>query len=124
MGCFDFRLDLYLTLRTSFTLSLFFTLQTFTGERLRQTMDWALSSVGDDVTMYTDKLSQMERRLFSSGAMSAANHFSWKTQGNRRLVQKAPKPRNTAAENAQKARAVSPENEGEQQGRNKRSRTN
>jgi hypothetical protein len=58
-------------------------------------MDWALSSVGDDVTMYTNRLSEMERRLFSCGASAAANHFSWKTQGTRRLMLRAKATSNT-----------------------------
>jgi hypothetical protein len=66
-------------------------------------MDWALSSVGDDVTMYTNRLSEMERRLFACGASAAANHFSWKTQGTRRLLL-----RSKAA--TAKTRSVTPDN--------------
>lgn len=58
----------------------------YTGDRLRHTLDWSLSSVGDDVTSYTSKLSEMERRLFQRGALASANHMKWKLNGNRRLV--------------------------------------
>jgi len=59
----------------------------YTGDRLRQTLDWSLSSVGDDVTAYTSKLSEMERRLFLCGAIASASHTQWKMGGNsRRLV--------------------------------------
>lgn len=53
---------------------------------MRHTLDWALSSVGEDVSSYTDKLTEMERRLFQRGAMAASNHSRWKLNGNRRLV--------------------------------------
>ena len=58
----------------------------YTGQRLCHTLDWALSSVGDDVTHYVDKLAVMEQRLFQAGAVAAANHATWKTYGHRRRV--------------------------------------
>ena len=66
--------------------------QAYTGDRLRNTLDWSLSSVNEDVSAYTNKLSEMERRLFGCGAASSSNHFRWKLNGNRRLtLAKAPK---------------------------------
>jgi hypothetical protein len=40
-----------------------------------------LSCVGEDATAYTDKLTEMERRLFSAGARASAQHWRWKVQG-------------------------------------------
>jgi len=34
-------------------------LETFTGERLRRTFDWTLSSFGDDVSIFTRRLTEM-----------------------------------------------------------------
>ena len=42
--------------------------------------------MNDDVTSYTGKLSEMERRLFARGALASANHTKWKRNGNRRLT--------------------------------------
>ncbi|GKZ00099.1 hypothetical protein MPSEU_000963300 [Mayamaea pseudoterrestris] len=58
----------------------------YTGDRLGHTLDWALSSVGDDVTQYTCKLTEMERRLFASGAKAISNLTRWKLHGNKRCV--------------------------------------
>ena len=63
-----------------------FTQQTFTGERLRRTLDWSLSSVGDDVTSFTKRLTEMEMNLFRCGAAAAAAHAQWKTFGTRRIL--------------------------------------
>jgi hypothetical protein len=41
--------------------------------------------VGDDVTQYTEKLTEMERNLFSTGAMAALHHDEWKLFGHRRF---------------------------------------
>jgi hypothetical protein len=68
-----------------YSFMLCYHLQTYTGERLRQTLDWAWSSVGDDVTQYTEKLTEMERHLFSTGAMAALHHDEWKLFGHRRF---------------------------------------
>ena len=62
-------------------------LKTFAGERLRQTLDWALSSGGDDdVSHYTSKLTEMEQRLFERAASAVAAQHHWKIFGNRRLI--------------------------------------
>jgi hypothetical protein len=58
-----------------------FLFQAYTGDRLRHTLDWSLSCVGEDATAYTDKLTEMERRLFSAGAKASAQHWRWKVQG-------------------------------------------
>lgn len=58
----------------------------YKGQRLSQTLNWSLSSVGDDVTSYTSKLTEMERRLYRAGAMSSLHHQLWKIYNNRRLI--------------------------------------
>jgi hypothetical protein len=55
-------------------------MQTYTGARLAQTMNWALSSFGDDVSAYVSKLTAMEKRLYRRAAFAAANHAAWKQQ--------------------------------------------
>ena len=62
-------------------------LKSFGGERLRQTLNWALSSGGDDdVSQYTSKLSQMELRLFEQGTSAVSALEQWRLYGNRLLV--------------------------------------
>lgn len=63
--------------------------QAYTGSRLQQTLDWALSSVGEDVTSYTSKLTEMERYLFVCGQKAAAQQHTWKMYGDRRVL---PRP--------------------------------
>jgi hypothetical protein len=84
-------------------------------------MDWALSSVGDDVTAYTNRLSEMERRLFACGSSAASNHFRWKSHGNRRLLLRSNNASTTTAstssakapsENGAGGRSVTPDNDG------------
>jgi len=87
-------------------------IKTYTGERLRQTLDWALSSVGDDVTAYTNRLTEMERRLFHSGATAAAGHDCWKLYGTRRVLPKSGQNFSSTLHN-----------EAEEQGEAKRRRT-
>jgi len=60
-------------------------LVTFTGERLRRTFDWTLGSIGDDVSMYTCRLTEIELELFVKGACAAAAHHEWKNFGSRRI---------------------------------------
>ena len=90
-------------------------LKTFTGERLRETLDWSLSSVGDDVTSYTSQLTEMERRLFQCGAVAATAHLRWKVFGKRRWLLRAPIPKsNTSSQQSSskrslEARPVTPE---------------
>jgi hypothetical protein len=56
---------------------------------LNQTLDWALSSVGDDVTAFITKLTDMEKRLYHQASIAATNHHIWKLCGNnRRLIHK------------------------------------
>ena len=39
-------------------------LLTYTGARLRRTFDWTLSNIEYDVSAYTERLTEIERRLF------------------------------------------------------------
>jgi len=59
-------------------------LKTYAGERLRRTLDWSLSSGGDeDVSRYIRKLTEMEQRLFYRGSSSIVSHDEWTMFGNR-----------------------------------------
>merc|ERR1712032_478315 len=60
-------------------------LQTYTGVRLRRTFDWTLSSIEDDISSYTLRLTQMERILFNIGASASHAHTMWKLHGSRRI---------------------------------------
>ena len=59
-------------------------LKTYAGQRLRQTLDWALSSGGDDVSLYTSRLTELEKRLFDQAAFAIASQQRWRLLGNRR----------------------------------------
>lgn len=61
-------------------------LQTYTGVRLKRTLDWALSSVGDDVSRYVQTLTALERRLYQTGAAASAGHAAWKRRAQARLL--------------------------------------
>lgn len=61
-------------------------LVTYTGERLRRIFDWTLSSINDDVTSFTKRLTELELRLFKRGASAAAAHAAWKEYGSRRIA--------------------------------------
>jgi len=61
-------------------------LSTYTGERLRRTFDWTLTSIDDDVSAYTRRLTDLELVLFHRGADAAAMHHSWKNNGTRRIT--------------------------------------
>ena len=58
---------------------------TYSGERLRQTMDWTMNSINNDVSEYTKNLSLLERKLFDLGAVSSKDHYSWKLYGSKRI---------------------------------------
>lgn len=60
-------------------------LQTYTGARLRRTFDWTLSNIEDDVSSYTQKLTEMEQRLFARGAAASRAQKVWKLHGSRRI---------------------------------------
>lgn len=63
-------------------------LQTYTGERLRRTLDWAWSMTGtgeEDASHFLQKLTEMERRLFQQGAFGSKARQTLKTYGNRRI---------------------------------------
>lgn len=64
-------------------------MQAYTGARLAQTMNWALSSFGDDVSAYVSKLTTMEKRLYRRAAFAAANHAAWKQQTSPVVVQQS-----------------------------------
>lgn len=87
--------------------------QSYTGERLRHTLDWSLSSVGDDVTSYTGHLTEMERRLFQCGAVAATAHLRWRVFGKRRWLLRSPPPSTSTATatpgDKRPTRAVSPD---------------
>jgi len=85
---------------------------TYTGERMRRIFDWTLSSIDDDVTPFTRRLTALEMRLFHIGAAAAAAHTAWKNFGSRRIAVSETALRATAMQTRgymkQTARAVSP----------------
>ena len=81
-------------------------LSTYTGLRLRSTLDWSWASVDDDVSRYTEKLTELERNLFRAGASASGAHYHWKQYGSRNLTPKIDR---------RKIRSVTPENNMEQQ---------
>lgn len=60
-------------------------LESYTGTRLRRIFDWTLSSIEDDVSHYTKRLSQMELALFQRGAQASHAYSLWKSYGTRRI---------------------------------------
>eukprot|EP00555_Chaetoceros_dichaeta_P012721 CAMPEP_0198256634 /NCGR_PEP_ID=MMETSP1447-20131203/6510_1 /TAXON_ID=420782 /ORGANISM="Chaetoceros dichaeta, Strain CCMP1751" /LENGTH=290 /DNA_ID=CAMNT_0043943329 /DNA_START=171 /DNA_END=1043 /DNA_ORIENTATION=- len=58
---------------------------TYTGARLRRTFDWTLSNIEDDVSAYTERLTEMERRLFRKAAAASHADAMWKLHGSRRI---------------------------------------
>jgi hypothetical protein len=60
-------------------------LMTYTGARLRRTFDWTLSNIEDDVSSYTEKLTEMEQMLFRCGASASHAFVMWKLHGSRRI---------------------------------------
>ena len=62
-------------------------LLTYTGPRLRQTFNWTMSSnTEDDVSSYTKKLTEMERRLFQCSSDASYAFMMWKLYGSHRIV--------------------------------------
>lgn len=62
-------------------------LKTYAGERLRQIFNWALSTGGDDdVSHFLAKLTELEAKLFYTGATAVANKEHWSVFGSRKLV--------------------------------------
>jgi len=96
--------------------------QAYTGDRLRRTLDWSLSSVGEDVTSYTGKLTEMERRLFQCGAAAASNHARWSANGNRRSLVQPSTVTGTGKGTKSPLEQSNDSNDTEEQGRDKRSR--
>lgn len=60
-------------------------LELYTGPRLRKCLDWALSSVGQDVTSYTRTLTDCEMKLFRAGLDAAKARFEWKSWGSKKI---------------------------------------
>jgi len=60
-------------------------LLTYTGVRLRRTFDWTLSNIEDDVSSYTERLTEMERQLFRKAAAASHADAMWKLNGSRRI---------------------------------------
>eukprot|EP00934_Nitzschia_sp_Nitz4_P001385 Nitzschia sp. Nitz4//scaffold76_size158648//57763//58582//NITZ4_002542-RA/size158648-processed-gene-0.237-mRNA-1//1//CDS//3329557833//1385//frame0 len=71
----------------------------FSGERLRRTFDWALSTGGDDdVSHFLRKLTDMEQQLFYQGSSAVTHQEQWKLLGNRSLwLGMTPRRRTTRA---------------------------
>ena len=59
---------------------------TYAGERMRRILDWTLSSIDDDVSAFTNRLTTLEMQLFHRGASAAAAHAAWKIGGSRRIA--------------------------------------
>lgn len=99
---------------------------TYTGERMRRIFDWTLSSIDDDVTSFTRRLTSLERRLFQIGAAAAAAHTAWKNYGSRRIAVSETALRAAAMQTQgytkEPARPVSPERASGER-RNVRART-
>jgi hypothetical protein len=102
-------------------------LQLYTGERLRRTLDWSLNSgMDDDVSHYTNRLTDTERKVFAAGAGAARALQDWKSSSSgggtaltlRQSMKRVGVPlslatgtTNTSAlENADKSRVVTPDN--------------
>lgn len=62
-----------------------------------------MSSAEEDVTMYTKRLTEMERKLFMAGASATAAHLQWKTFGSRKIH-----VCETTSRSSKQSRAVTP----------------
>lgn len=77
---------------------------TYAGERMRRIFDWTLSSIDDDVSSFTSRLTCLEMILFQKGASAASAHSAWKTSGSRRIAVSAMALRSAAM--GQRAAAI------------------
>jgi hypothetical protein len=69
-----------------------------------------MSSVGDDVSVYTKRLTEMEKRLFFTGASAMAAHVQWTTFGNNKIPLSETAIRTASLTNrSSTTRTVSPE---------------
>ena len=59
--------------------------EVYTGARLRQSLDWSLSSVGQDVSHFTRRLTVLEKRLFEVGLDAAKARYDWKNTGSKKI---------------------------------------
>jgi hypothetical protein len=80
----------------------------YIGERLRRTLDWCLNSRNEDVTAFTRKLADFEKRLFDAGARASLSHHMWKNNGSKRIVVSNISKSNTGGGGGEK-RIISPE---------------
>ena len=66
------------------------TLVLFSGTRLRCTLDWTMfTSMEEDVSQYTSRLTEMERQLFVAGAGASRALYEWKNYGGSSLGRRA-----------------------------------
>jgi hypothetical protein len=69
--------------------------------------------VGEDVSLFISKLTDMEKRLYQQAAITAATHQSWKLYGNCRWIphkqkQQERSTNNKATSTATQTRTVTP----------------
>eukprot|EP00814_Leptocylindrus_danicus_P008510 CAMPEP_0116032256 /NCGR_PEP_ID=MMETSP0321-20121206/18050_1 /TAXON_ID=163516 /ORGANISM="Leptocylindrus danicus var. danicus, Strain B650" /LENGTH=256 /DNA_ID=CAMNT_0003507635 /DNA_START=362 /DNA_END=1132 /DNA_ORIENTATION=+ len=87
--------------------------EVYTGARLRQSLDWSLSSVGQDVSHFTRRLTVLEKKLFEIGLDAAKARYEWKISGSKKIpVSKIMKRWNWS-----RPRVVSPESLTKENGR-------
>lgn len=60
-------------------------LKLYTGQRLRRSLDWSLSSVGQDVSHYTRMLTDCEMSLFKAGLQATQARLDWKAHGSSKI---------------------------------------
>mmetsp|Transcript_10568 Transcript_10568/g.14907 ORF Transcript_10568/g.14907 Transcript_10568/m.14907 type:complete len:291 (-) Transcript_10568:412-1284(-) len=81
-------------------------LKTYTGARLRRTFDWTLSSIDDDVSLYTCRLTEMELMLFQKGAAASHSHTMWKLYGSRKIIVSETAIRASAMQTSSRLRQI------------------
>ena len=60
-------------------------LNLYTGQRLRRSLDWSMSSVGQDVSHFTRMLTDCELKLFYAGLHATKARYDWKAYGSKRI---------------------------------------
>ena len=53
-------------------------LRTYTGPRLRATLDWSWYAMQEECSAYVQTLTELERQLFRAGASGTGAHYDWK----------------------------------------------
>jgi len=84
----------------------------FSGSRLRCTLDWTLfTSMEEDVSQYSIRLTEMERQLFVAGAAASKALYEWKNYGGNGFSSRRMSSISKAASSTADAvpRAVSPD---------------